>query len=81
MLNLKETGVVIVVVVTEDACLTGKVRAHRKQRQASFCKPSPHPAVTVCSICCIADTVWSGERGGALGERGGSEHERGRGSV
>lgn len=47
----------------EDACLIGKVIVRRKQRSASFCKPSPRPAVTACSACCIADTVWSVERG------------------
>lgn len=56
--------------VVEDACLISKVRANRKSSSASFCKPSPHPAVTACSACCIADTVWSVERGGcAVGEK------------
>lgn len=61
-----ETGVVVVV---EDACLISKVRANRKPKSASFCKPSPHPTVTACSACCIADTVWSVERGMRSGER------------
>lgn len=45
--------------------------------------PNPHPAVTACSACCIADKVCRVERGGCTVRRmrGKGELKRGRGSL
>lgn len=46
---------------------------------ASFCEPRPRRAASACSVCCIADTLWSVERSVRSGGGGGGcrEHKAG----